>query len=89
MDISEAITTYLEHYPSIDEGALRSRFGPEVSAEPVHKMLDEAMRAVPDISRGTLIEIGSEVRAVMHARHPELSDSARRKLGNFVTYQIR
>ncbi|MBN9223185.1 hypothetical protein [Microbacterium sp.] len=47
------------------------------------------MRAPIDMAGKTLVEIGADVRALMHERHPDLSEPALKKLGNFFTYLVK
>ncbi|MFJ2368790.1 hypothetical protein [Microbacterium sp. NPDC087665] len=89
VDISTAITLYLAHFPGADEHEFTARF-PDVSVEEeVRAILLETNRIEIEWGNKTLIEIGEEVRHIMHARHPELTEAALRKLGNYFTYLMK
>ena len=47
------------------------------------------MRIRVEWGSASLAEIGDEVRAVMRERHPELSDAALHRLGNYFTYLVK
>lgn len=89
VDISEAIVLYLKHYPGKNQDEFLSRVDDEPTRVAVRAMLDETIRTRIDWDEKTLIEIGEEVQSVMRERHPELSDAALRKLGNYFTYLVK
>ena len=47
------------------------------------------MQLEPDWNRLTLHQAGDYVKAVMHQRHPELSDKALTAISNSYTYSMR
>ena len=88
-DISEAIVVYLWNYPGKNDVEFRERFGDAEALAAVRATLDETMRAPIDMAGRTLVEIGADVGALMHERHPDLSEPALKKLGNFFTYLVK
>lgn len=88
-DISEAIVVYLWNSPGRNDVEFQTRFGDAEALTAVRAVLDETMRAPIDMAGKTLVEIGADVRALMHERHPELSEPALKKLGNFFTYLVK
>lgn len=88
-DLSEAIVLFLTHFPDTNEEAFKSRYPDESVDERVQSILLETNRIQIEWGQKTLIEIGQEVRQIMHARHPELTEAALRKLGNYFTYLMR
>ena len=89
VDISAAITLYLAHYPNSNREEFVATF-PHQSVEiAVRAILREAIGLQIEWGDKTLIEIGEEVRHVMRTRHPELTEAALRKLGNYFTYLMK
>lgn len=88
-DLSEAIVLFLANFPGSNEAEFESRYPDESVEKMVRAILLETNRVQIEWGDKTLIEIGSEVREIMHSRHPELTDSALRKLGNYFTYLMR
>jgi ABC-type uncharacterized transport system permease subunit len=92
IDISEAITLYLKHYPGKNEAEFDSHYGTQKALEAkeaVHSILQEAIKLEPDWSRLSLNEAGDYVESIMHNRHPELSRRALECIGNYYTYLMR
>jgi len=89
VDISAAITLYLAHYPGTNEQEFIARYPDESVKEEVRAILLETNRIEIEWGDKTLIEIGEEVRHVMRTRHPELTEAALRKLGNYFTYLMK
>lgn len=76
IDINEAITLYLKHYPGKNTHAFASYFGPALTLaaeDRVRSILDEAMSIKHDWSSMSLNEAGDYVESVMRDRHPELA----------------
>lgn len=88
-DLSEAIVVYLAHYPGKNEVAFEARYGSSGMREEVRAMLDETISTRIDWAGTSLNEIGDELERVMRERHPELSDAAISKLGNYYTYLVK
>lgn len=89
VDISAAITLYLAHFPDTNEQEFTARFPDESVEGEVRAILSETNRIEIEWGDKTLIEIGEEVRHVIRTRHPELTEAALRKLGNYFTYLMR
>lgn len=92
IDLSEAITLYLTHYPGKNDAEFDTQYGNELAPatrENVHAILQEAMKVEPDWSRLTLNEAGDFVESVIHDRHPDLSKEALAAIGNYYTYLMR
>ncbi|MBE1552236.1 MinD-like ATPase involved in chromosome partitioning or flagellar assembly [Mycobacterium sp. OAS707] len=92
IDASEAVTLYLKHSPGKNDAEFDAHYGPdraETARTMVRSLLHEAMRVEPDWNRMTLGQAGDYVKAVMHQRHPELSDQALTAIGNSYTYSMR
>jgi hypothetical protein len=92
IDINEAITLHLKHYPGKNDVEFDSHYGSTKAAtarERVRTVLDEAMKLRPDWNSLTLNEAGDYVESVMHDRHPELSFKALECIGNYFTYLMR
>jgi hypothetical protein len=92
IDLSEAITLYLKHYPGKNDAEFETRYGSELATaakENVQSILQEAMKVEPDWSRLSLNEAGDFVESVMRDRHPELSKEALTAIGNYYTYLMR
>lgn len=88
-DLSEAIVLFLRRFPGKNEEEFRSRVDTAALRDAVRSILDETMRIHIDWGDKTLAEIGGEVRTVVRERHPELSDAAIHKLGNYFTYLVK
>lgn len=88
-DLSEAIVVHLTNYPGKNEAAFEARYGSTGIREQVRAMLDETISTRIDWAGMSLSEIGDELERVMRERHPELSDAAISKLGNYYTYQVK
>lgn len=88
-DLSEAIVLYLQHYPSRNDLEFQARVAAQALRDDVRAMLDETMRIRVEWGQKSLSEIGDEVRDVMRERHPELSDAALHRLGNYFTYLVK
>lgn len=88
-DLGEAIGLFLANFPGNNEAAFTSRYPDESVEKRVRAILLETSRVQIEWGDKTLIEIGREVREIMHSRHPELTDPALRKLGNYFTYLMR
>lgn len=91
IDVSGAITLYLEHYPGRNNAEFLARYGNEAPAaeQLVRNLLTEAMAVQPDWAHMSLSDAGDHVQKVMHARHPELSSKALASIGNYYTYLMR
>lgn len=92
VNLSEAITLYLKHYPGKNDTEFDTRYGSELAPaakEHVHSILQEAVKVEPDWSRLSLNEAGDFVESVMHDRYPELSKEALTAIGNYYTYLMR
>lgn len=92
IDINEALTLYLQRYPSRNDAEFALRFGPtvaDVAKARVRVILDEAIRINPDWNSLSLKEAGDYVGAVMQERHPELSGESLECIGNYFTYLVR
>ncbi|MUL81561.1 MULTISPECIES: hypothetical protein [unclassified Mycolicibacterium] len=92
IDINEAITLYLKHYPGRNDAEFASHFGPVavgVAKDRVRLILDEAMGIKPDWNSMSLNDAGDYVEAVMHDRHPEISGKSLECIGNYFTYLMR
>jgi len=88
-DLSEAIVLSLKRYPGRNADEFAARFGDGNAHSAVRSVLDETMRVPIDMAGKSLVELGDEVAEIMRQRHPELSDAALRKLGNFFTYLVK
>lgn len=88
-DLSAAITLYLAHYPNSNREEFVATYPHESAEVAVRAILREAMSLEIEWGTKTLIEIGEEVRHIMHARHPELTEPALRKLGNYFTFLMK
>lgn len=89
VDLSEAIVLFLNHYPGKNEAEFLARVESKATRDVVNAILEETQRIKIEWGEKTLIDIGREVREVMHERHPELSEAALKKLGNFFTYLVK
>lgn len=89
VDLSEAIVVFLKNYPGKNEEEFEALFGAGAAREEVRAILDETSKIRIDWGTKSLIEIGDEVEAVMHERHPDLSAAALEKLSNYFTYLVR
>lgn len=92
IDINEALTLCLKHYPGRNDAEFVSYFGPTVADKAkarVRVMLDEAIRINPDWNSLSLKEVGDYVQSVMQDRHPELSADSLECIGNYFTYLVR
>ncbi len=91
VDINDAITLHLKHYPGKNDEAFDVHFGSaaSVAKQAVRLILDEAMQLKPDWNSMSLNDAGDYVESVMHERHPELSPEARECIGNYYTYRMR
>jgi len=89
IDLSAAITLYLAHYPNSNREEFVATFPHESVEIAVRAILRETIGLQIEWADKTLIEIGEEVRHIMHARHPELTEAALRKLGNYFTYLMK
>ena len=88
-ELSAAIVLYLKHYPGRNEDEFRATITAEADRDAVRAVLDETLRTRVDWGQKSLGEIGDEVREVVRRRHPELSDAALEKLGNYFTYLVK
>lgn len=91
-DVSEATEIYLRHYPGKNDAEFETHFGSTRAALMktfVQEILNEAMTIEPDWTNLSLDEAGDFVEAEMRHRHPDLSTSALRAIGNFYTYLMR
>ncbi|MFT3799072.1 hypothetical protein [Microbacterium sp.] len=88
-DLSDAIVIYLKHYPGSNDEEFTVRYGSTDARQRVRALLTETMKLPIDMSGKTLVEIGADVRFAVQERHPELSDAALEKLGNYFTYLVR
>ncbi|WP_234820472.1 hypothetical protein [Mycolicibacterium goodii] len=85
IDVSEALTLYLKHYPGKDDTEFDTFYGTQtapIARERVRALLDEAISLRPDWSHMTLNDAGDFVEAEMRARHPDLSPKALECIGN-------
>jgi hypothetical protein len=92
IDVSEALTLHLKHYPGRNDAEFLARYGAEqapVAEQVVRNLLAEAITVQPDWTRMSLDDAGDHVQAVMHARHPELTAEALASIGNYYTYLMR
>lgn len=92
IDINEAITLYLKHYPGKNEAEFASHFGPTatgVAKDRVRVILEETMNIKPDWNSMSLNDAGDYVESVMRDRHPELSGKSLECIGNYFTYLMR
>lgn len=88
-DLSEAVVLYLQHYPGRNDAEFQARVTSPALREDVRAMLDETIRIQVEWGEKSLGEIGDEVRDVMRQRHPDLSDAALHRVGNYFTYLVR
>lgn len=90
-NLSEAIAIFLRIHPNKNLEEFRSRFGSdtEVAFAAVREIVRETEQISIDWTGKSLIDIWHEVKDVMHDRHPELSEDALVKLGNYFTYLVR
>lgn len=89
IDVSEALTLYLKHYPGKNDTEFDAFYGAETAPtarELVRALLDEAMSLHPDCSHMTLSDAGDFVETQMYTRHSELSTKALECVGNYYTY---
>lgn len=89
MNLSEAIVLYLKHYPGTNEEEFRSKFNVDADYYAVRALLDETIKIQLEWGDKSLIEIGEEVQAVLHNRHPELSAQALEALARYYTYLVK
>ena len=92
IDISEAVTLFLKHYPGKNDREFDEFYRPERAGDAraaVQAILQEAMSLRPDWSQMSLNEGGDFVEAEMNSRHPELSAKALESIGNYFTYLMR
>lgn len=92
INMSEAVTLYLKHYPGRNDDQFDAFYGAEnarAARELVRALLDETMSLRPDWSQMTLDDAGRYVECEMHARHPDLSSRALEAIGNYFTYLVR
>lgn len=91
VDINDAITLHLKHYPGKNDEAFDAHFGSTATSarHSVRSILEEAMQLKPDWNSMSLNEAGDFVESVMHERHPELSPKALECIGNYYTYLMR
>jgi hypothetical protein len=88
-DLSDAVVVFLQHYPSSNLEAFTARFPQPDTQTHVQSLLHEAIQVPEHATTLSLQQIGAQVRTVMRERHPELSDEALHRLGNYVTYLMR
>lgn len=65
------------------------RVDAETARDAVRVILDETMKIRIDWGEKTLIDIGHELKSVMHERHPGLTAAALKKLGDYFTYLVK
>jgi len=90
--LSEAIVTYLRHYPGKNDAEFDARYGPvrtTAMQARVRDILEEAMTTEPDWRRLSLQHAGDLVESEIRRRHPGLSPEALRSIGNYYTYLMR
>jgi len=88
-DISEDIESFLKNFPGKSDDAVWSTAEGAPRRTAVRAVLDETLAVDVHTEGKTLSEIGAEVRSVLRARHPELTDAALRRLGNYFTYLVK
>ncbi len=89
VDLSDALVLFLKHFPGKNHEEFLAVVEDESTREAVRAILDETQRIRIEWGQKTLVDIGREVREVMHERHPELSEAALKKLGNYFTYLVK
>lgn len=92
IDVNEAISLYLKHFPGGNDAEFASYFGPAAvgfAKGLVRVILDEVMSIKPDWNSMNLNEAGDHVESVMQDRHPELSRKSLDCIGNYFTYLMR
>lgn len=92
IDINEAVSLYLKHFPGGDDADFASYFGPALAGVArglVRALFDEAMSIKPDWNSMDLNEAGDRVESVMQDRHPVLSRKSLDFIGNYFTYLMR
>lgn len=92
VDLNAAVVGFLARHPEMDDTEFRAGFASEAvcgaARLAVREILLETMRIQPDWDQ-PLDGIGEEIAAVMGARHPDLSDEARGRLGSYFTSLVR
>jgi hypothetical protein len=61
----------------------------EAVRDAVQSLLDEAMAMPVEWDDKTLVDLGDEVVVRLRERHPDLSEEALRRLGQYFTYLVR
>lgn len=89
VDLSQAITLFLKNFPGKNEEEFSAIVDSDEMRAAVQDILQETSKIRIEWGDKTLVDIGREVREVMHERHPELSDAALKKLGNYFTYLVK
>lgn len=87
--VSEAITLFLKKFPGRNDDEFLAAVESDETRAAVEGILQEASKIQIEWGEKTLVEIGREVREVMHERHPYLSDAALKKLGYYFTYLVK
>lgn len=89
VDLSDAVVLFLKDFPSKNEEEFLATFDAEDTRAAVQTILEETSKIRIEWGDKTLVDIGREVREVMHERHPVLSEAALKKLGNYYTYLVK
>ena len=86
--VTEAIVLLLKRIPGKNDEEVLAVVD-EATRAAAQAIIDDAVTVPMEWGQKTLIEIGQEHRDVMRQRHPELSEAAINKLGNYFTYLVK
>ncbi len=89
MNISDAIDTYLKHYPGSNRDEFELKYPTKSDFLAVKTILDETMRISIDWDSMSLSEIGEAVAIKIRESHPELNEEAIAHLRNYYTYLVK
>jgi len=91
VDLSEAVTLFLNGYPGKSDAQFDAHYGEKAqdARSAVRAILEETMKVEPDWSSLSLNEAGDYVQSVMQGRHPNSSSEALTGIGNYYTYLMR
>lgn len=89
VSLSDGIVLLLKGFPRKNDEEFLAGVDDSAVRDAVRSIVSETQQVRIDWGQKTLTEIGQEVRAVMRARHPELSEAALDRLGSYYTYLVK
>lgn len=88
-DLGAAVELYLAEYPNSNKEEFAATFPDESAEKAVRGILRETSGLQVDWGQKSLREVGDEVQQIMSERHPELSDAAADRLGDYFTFLMK